>query len=211
MLLGHRKGLAVLVLTEMWERYSFYALRALLVLYLTAKMSEGGLEWSPRDAIHMVGLYLGFAYLTPIIGGYLSDKYLGQRRSAMIGALLMAMGHFCMAINKSLGYGLCRFEYSMVIPLWFNRGNNVNTFSTGGFWESLIAITFDVLLKFQGNFHNFLKIVAYRWIEIKYHVVRFIEMWFPRVHLMYFEACEIGQPRQRSCFSGDHVVFLLFS
>ena len=92
MSLGHRKGLAVLFMTEMWERYSFYALRALLVLYLTARASDGGLGWDRADALRLIGIYLGAAYITPIIGGYCSDHYLGQRRSAMIGAVMMALG-----------------------------------------------------------------------------------------------------------------------
>jgi POT family proton-dependent oligopeptide transporter len=97
---GHQKGLYLLFATEMWERFSFYGMRALLVLYMTARIADGGQEWSDGEALRLYGLYLGAAYLTPILGGIISDRYLGQRRSAMLGAWLMAMGHFCMAFNN---------------------------------------------------------------------------------------------------------------
>lgn len=102
MFVGHSKGLGLLFLTEMWERFSFYTLRALLVLYMVAKTMDGGLGWSRKEAISLYGLYIGAAYVLPVIGGYLSDRFLGQQRSAMIGAALMALGHFCMAFNGLL-------------------------------------------------------------------------------------------------------------
>ncbi|NGX42530.1 MAG: Di-/tripeptide transporter [Chlamydiae bacterium] len=100
MLFRHSKGLSLLFTTEMWERFSFYAMRALLVLYMTTRIFDGGLGWSRAEALRLYGIYLGAAYLTPVIGGYLSDRFLGQRRSAMIGAVMMAVGHFCMAFNE---------------------------------------------------------------------------------------------------------------
>ena len=86
-------------MTEMWERFSFYTLRSLLVLYMAGKISEGGLGWTKSEAISLYGIYMGVAYLTPLLGGYLADRFLGQRRSTMIGAFMMAIGHFLMAFQ----------------------------------------------------------------------------------------------------------------
>ncbi len=99
MILKHGKGLKLLFMTEMWERFSFYSLRALLPLYLTARVMDGGLAWDRCDALLLMNNYLAMAYLLPVVGGYFADRFLGQRRSAMIGAVLMAVGHFCMAFN----------------------------------------------------------------------------------------------------------------
>lgn len=99
MFIGHSKGLGLLFMTEMWERFSFYAMRALLVLYMAGHLLDGGLGWSRSEALTLYGFYIGMAYMTPILGGYLSDRFLGQRRSAMIGAAMMAIGHFLMAFN----------------------------------------------------------------------------------------------------------------
>lgn len=96
---GHSKGLVLLFATEMWERFAFYTMRALVVLYMAAEVMDGGLGWSPKEAISLNGWYVGTAYLTPIIGGYLSDRFLGQRLSAMIGAWLMAIGLFALCVH----------------------------------------------------------------------------------------------------------------
>ena len=86
------KGLYWLFMTETWERFSFYAMRALLVLYMTAVIEQGGLGWSNEYALKIYGYYLGFAYITPVLGGYMADAFLGQRRSVLLGGLLMAAG-----------------------------------------------------------------------------------------------------------------------
>ncbi|AQS38868.1 amino acid/peptide transporter (peptide:H symporter) [Shewanella psychrophila] len=103
-MLGHPKGLFLLFTTELWERFSYYAMRAILVLYLVDKVqSEGGhgLGWSSADAISLYGTFTGLVYLTPLIGGWLADTYLGQRRSIMIGGALMAIGQFTLAAPHS--------------------------------------------------------------------------------------------------------------
>jgi proton-dependent oligopeptide transporter, POT family len=99
MVFRHSKGLRLLVMTEMWERFSFYTLRSLMVLYMTATLMDGGLGWTKGEALRVYGFYIGAAYLMPIVGGYFADRFLGQRRSTMIGAILMAVGHFLMAFN----------------------------------------------------------------------------------------------------------------
>jgi POT family proton-dependent oligopeptide transporter len=99
--LGHPSGLFVLFFTEMWERFSFYGMRALLVLFLVSALGIGGWDWPRENALALYGTYLALLYLTPIIGGTLADKYLGNRRAILIGALIMTFGHASMAIESN--------------------------------------------------------------------------------------------------------------
>ena len=98
--LGHPAGLFVLFFTEMWERFSFYGMRALLVLFLVSSLGIGGWDWPRENALALYGTYLALLYLTPIIGGTLADKYLGNRNAIIIGALIMTFGHASMAIES---------------------------------------------------------------------------------------------------------------
>jgi POT family proton-dependent oligopeptide transporter len=109
--LGHPTGLFVLFFTEMWERFSFYGMRALLVLFLVSALGIGGWDWPRENALALYGTYLALLYLTPIIGGTLADKYLGNRLAIIIGAVIMTLGHASMAIESNpfflyLGLGL---------------------------------------------------------------------------------------------------------
>jgi POT family proton-dependent oligopeptide transporter len=97
---GHPKGLYFLFFTEMWERFSYYGMRAIFFLFMT-KM----LLMNAADASNIYGSYTGLVYLTPLLGGYLSDKFLGNRRSIIIGGLLMAIGQFLMFMSASSGNG----------------------------------------------------------------------------------------------------------
>ncbi len=97
----HPKALPMLFLTEMWERFSYYGMRALLVLYLV-----NSLHYERKDALALYGLYTGLVYLTPILGGYLADRYLGRRKAILIGGLTMALGHFAMAFEPLLHLAL---------------------------------------------------------------------------------------------------------
>ncbi len=98
--LGHPSGLFVLFFTEMWERFSYYGMRALLVLFLTASlMDEGGWGWPREDALVLYGWYTGLVYITPIFGGLIADKILGYRNAVVWGALLMTLGHASMALE----------------------------------------------------------------------------------------------------------------
>ena len=99
--LGHPAGLFVLFFTEMWERFSFYGMRALLVLFLVSSLGIGGWDWPRENALALYGTYLALLYLTPIIGGTLADKYLGNRKAIIIGALIMTLGHASMAIESN--------------------------------------------------------------------------------------------------------------
>lgn len=93
-LFGHPKGLYVLFLTEMWERFSYYGMRSLLVYYMIKQ-----LMFTQGEASQIYGIYTGLVYLTPLFGGILADRWLGQRRTVILGAVLMAIGHFLMAFQ----------------------------------------------------------------------------------------------------------------
>jgi proton-dependent oligopeptide transporter, POT family len=96
--LGHPRGLFVLFFTEMWERFSYYGMRALLVLYLTKHFLFGD------DRAYLIyGAYTALVYITPVIGGYLADRYLGQRKAVLFGAILLTFGHFLMAFEGQGG------------------------------------------------------------------------------------------------------------
>lgn len=97
---GHPQGLYFLFFTEMWERFSYYGMRAIFILFMTKI-----LMMHDADASQIYGSYTGLVYLTPLLGGYLCDKFLGNRRSIMIGGLLMAIGQFFMFLSASAGEG----------------------------------------------------------------------------------------------------------
>ena len=98
-ILDHPSSLFVLFFTEMWERFSYYGMRALLVLFLTSSLMDGGYGWERKDALELYALYTGLVYLTPLIGGIIADKITGYRKAVVLGALIMAIGHGCMAIE----------------------------------------------------------------------------------------------------------------
>jgi POT family proton-dependent oligopeptide transporter len=97
--LGHPAGLFVLFFTEMWERFSYYGMRAILVLFLVSAFGLGGWEWPRENALALYGTYTAMVYLTPILGGYLADKFLGYRKAVVIGAFLMTLGHVSLALE----------------------------------------------------------------------------------------------------------------
>jgi POT family proton-dependent oligopeptide transporter len=97
----HPRGLPVLFFTEMWERFSYYGMRALLVLYLV-----NAVGYERADALRIYAIYTGLVYLTPIVGGYLADRYLGSRKAILIGGVTMMLGHFAMAVPALLHLAL---------------------------------------------------------------------------------------------------------
>lgn len=110
--LGHPAGLFVLFFTEMWERFSFYGMRVLLVNFLTMSIigSNGGWGWSISNALALYGTYAGLLYITPIAGGMIADKLIGYRWAVVVGAVIMTLGHASMAVETEwslyLGLGL---------------------------------------------------------------------------------------------------------
>lgn len=97
-ILGHPRGLFVLFFAEMWERFSYYGMRALLIFYLTK-------HWlfSDGEANLIYGAYTSLVYITPVLGGYLADRYLGQRKAVLFGAVLLTIGHLLMAVEGDGG------------------------------------------------------------------------------------------------------------
>lgn len=91
---GHPPGLFMLFTVEMWERFSYYSMRAIFVLFLVQAVSKGGLGWTEEAAQELYGWFQGFVYLTPLLGGFLADQFLGKRVSVVIGGFLMMFGHF---------------------------------------------------------------------------------------------------------------------
>ena len=99
--MGHPAGLFVLFFTEMWERFSYYGMRAILVIFLTGAIlgDNPGWGWSTEAALSLLGTYAFFVYLTPLIGGWLADNKIGYRMAVVIGALFMTLGHASMAVE----------------------------------------------------------------------------------------------------------------
>ena len=102
-ILGHPSGLFVLFFTEMWERFSYYGMRVLFVVFLV-EVAFGDGAWERSDALALYGIYTGFVYFTPMIGGILADKFLGYRKAVLIGALIMTLGHACMALETEFSF-----------------------------------------------------------------------------------------------------------
>ena len=95
---GHPRGLSTLFFTEMWERFSYYGMRALLILFMTAAPAAGGLGYDPATAGAVYGLYTFGVYALALPGGWIADRLVGQRRAVLYGGVLIALGHFSMAI-----------------------------------------------------------------------------------------------------------------
>ncbi|MEY8870575.1 peptide MFS transporter [Meridianimaribacter flavus] len=101
--IGHPAGLFVIFFTEMWERFSFYGMKILLVLFLTAPFlsDNPGWEWSRENALALIGTYSSLLYLTPIVGGWLADKYTGYKGAVIIGCFIMMLGHAAMVFETT--------------------------------------------------------------------------------------------------------------
>ena len=97
--LGHPTGLFVLFFTEMWERFSYYGMRSLLVMFFTASLIDGGWGWPREHAFAIFGTYTSLVYLSTLLGGYFADKIIGFRYAVLVGALLMTLGHGCMGME----------------------------------------------------------------------------------------------------------------
>ena len=124
-ILGHPSALFILFFTEMWERFSYYGMRALLVLFLVASLTDGGYGWERSDALGLYALYTGLVYFTPLFGGIIADKFLGYRRAVVIGAFVMALGHLFMALE---------------IPIFFYLGLTALILGNGLFKPNISSI-----------------------------------------------------------------------
>jgi len=134
---GHPKGMVTLFFTEMWERMSYYGMRALLVLYMTGAVTgfNPGLGWSQVDAQAIYGIYVGMVYFMVIPGGWLADNVLGHQKAVLIGAIIIALGHFTLAIPLTetfflglilvvLGTGLLKGNISTIVGQLYKPGDS---------------------------------------------------------------------------------------
>src|ERR1022692_2953433 len=94
---GHPRGLATLFFTEMWERFSYYGMRAILILFMVAPVARGGLGFSVVKAGAVYGFYTAMVYLLSLPGGWVADRIIGQQRAVLYGGILIAAGNFCLA------------------------------------------------------------------------------------------------------------------
>jgi POT family proton-dependent oligopeptide transporter len=97
---GHPKGLSTLFFTEMWERFSFYGLRPLLILFMAAAVMQGGWGWDRGEASAIVGIYASFVYLASLPGGWIADKWLGLRKAVLYGGSLISLGHITIGVSS---------------------------------------------------------------------------------------------------------------
>jgi POT family proton-dependent oligopeptide transporter len=129
---GHPRGLATLFFTEMWERFSYYGMRALLTLYMVGSVMQPGLGFPDAKATHIYGLYTMMVYLMGVPGGWIADRYLGHYRAVLVGGIIIACGHFTMAISGIpffytglilivLGTGLLKPNVSTIVGTLYTR------------------------------------------------------------------------------------------
>jgi POT family proton-dependent oligopeptide transporter len=114
---GHPRGLSTLFLTEMWERFSYYGLRPLLVLFMSAALLEGGFGFEREQASAIVGIYAASVYLASLPGGWIADRLLGLRRAVLYGAALISAGHICIGLSAFAGGRLTFFLGLVLIVL----------------------------------------------------------------------------------------------
>ncbi|MBM3430220.1 MAG: peptide MFS transporter, partial [Bacteroidetes bacterium] len=131
----HPRALFTLFMVELWERFSYYGMRALLILYMTASIVDGGFELTDAEAYGIYGAYGALVYLTPLIGGYFADKLIGFRKAITIGAILMAIGQFTLFMNNDVtfylglailvvGNGFFKPNISSMVGRFYAEGDN---------------------------------------------------------------------------------------
>jgi POT family proton-dependent oligopeptide transporter len=129
---GHPRGLSTLFFTEMWERFSYYGMRALLILYMTAPLTAGGLAFDTATAGAIYGLYTSMVYMTTLPGGWIADRLIGQRRAVLYGGIVIASGHFLMAFSSLatfylglflivIGTGLLKGNVSVIVGQLYSK------------------------------------------------------------------------------------------
>jgi POT family proton-dependent oligopeptide transporter len=171
-LFGHPIGLYVLFFTEMWERFSYYGMRALLVIYMIAKIGHkdgAGLGWTNLEAYQLYGWYVMLVYVVSIPGGILADKVLGQKKTVMLGAIILVLGHGTLAIEAEwafftglsliiLGVGCLKPNISTMVGGLYKKGDirrdkGFSIFYIGINLGSLLATTFIGLVVAKWGWH----------------------------------------------------------
>ncbi|RKR03483.1 POT family proton-dependent oligopeptide transporter [Kushneria sinocarnis] len=155
--LGHPRALGPLFFTEMWERFSYYGIRPLLVLFMAATLHDGGLGFARDTASAIVGIYAGAIYLSALPGGWLADNWLGQRRAVWYGSILISLGHLSIALSAAwgatmffigllfivLGSGLFKTCMSVMVGTLYDEGDARRD---GGFAIFYMGINLGALL-----------------------------------------------------------------
>ena len=132
---GHPRGLSTLFFTEMWERFSYYGMRAILILFMTTATAAGGLGFDTSTAGAVYGLYTSMVYMTALPGGWIADRLIGQRRAVLYGGILIASGHFSMAFPSIttfylglflivIGTGLLKPNVSVIVGQLYTPDDN---------------------------------------------------------------------------------------
>jgi len=171
-LFGHPIGLYVLFFTEMWERFSYYGMRSILVIYMIAQVSDKngpGLGWTKLEALQLYGWYVMLVYLISIPGGILADKVLGQKKTVMLGAILLSIGHGVLAIEANwafftglafiiIGVGCLKPNISTMVGGLYKKGDirrdkGFSIFYIGINLGSLLATTFIGLVIAKWGWH----------------------------------------------------------
>jgi len=131
---GHPAGLSTLFFTEVWERFGYYGMRALLVLFLTAPASSGGLEFDVTKAFAIYGLYTASVYMMSLPGGWIADRIWGQQRAVLYGGVLIAIGYLMLALPQQwtfflgmgivvIGTGLLKPNVSAIVGQLYKPGD----------------------------------------------------------------------------------------
>src|SRR5262245_56836364 len=131
---GHPRGLSTLFFTEMWERFSYYGMRAFLILYMVTPAANGGLGFSDPHAASIYGTYTGSVWGAAILGGIVADRFLGQYRSVLFGGIIIALGHFTLAFKALpffytglslivVGTGLLKPNVSTIVGSLYQPGD----------------------------------------------------------------------------------------
>src|SRR5687768_9587997 len=131
-LFGHPRGLSVLFFTEMWERFSYYGMRALLIQFMTAPAATGGLGFDTVQAGAVYGLYTSMVYMACLPGGWIADRLIGAQRAVLYGGILIALGHFSMAVPTLamfylglslivVGTGLLKGNVSIIVGRLYSK------------------------------------------------------------------------------------------
>lgn len=133
--LGQPRGLSTLFFTEMWERFSFYGMRAILMLFMTAAVDKGGLGFGPEKAGPIYAMYTSMVYLAALPGGWIADNLLGQRRAVLYGGMVIMLGHILLALHGMeffyaglacvvVGTGLLKPNISVIVGALYDKEDN---------------------------------------------------------------------------------------
>jgi len=176
---GHPRGLSTLFFTEMWERFSYYGMRAILTLYMTKSLVEGGLGFDEKYASIIYATYVSSVWYLPLVGGWLADRILGARRAVLIGGIIIACGHYSMAISSlpsfyaglvliAIGTGLLKPNISaMVGQLYQTRMSDATPAFRSSTWASILGPSFLRLsLDFWRSTYGS-EISSRRWVSIR--------------------------------------------